>query len=97
MVPITLKKPRSQRSAAKVEGALARAAHAAAQGDAEAVQTLKLIFGPRIVAEAESCRRERKRARASLHKFEGQDQSGPYARPTIVTKRAATASAAATE
>ena|SRR5215813_10662019 len=34
---------------------------------------------------------------ASLHKFEGQDQSGPYARPMIVTKRAATASAAATE
>jgi hypothetical protein len=27
----------------------------------------------------------------------GPDQSGPYARPMIVTKRAATASAAATE
>src|SRR5262249_6638709 len=36
-------------------------------------------------------------ARVFLHKFEGQDQSGPYARPMIVTKRAATASAAATE
>ena len=34
---------------------------------------------------------------ASLHKFEGRDQSGPYARPMIVIKRAATASAAATE
>src|SRR6516165_5762880 len=38
-----------------------------------------------------------RRIHASLHKFEGQDQSGPYARPMIVTKRAATASPAATE
>jgi hypothetical protein len=34
--------------------ALARCAHAAARGDAEAAQTLRLIFGDRVVAKIEA-------------------------------------------